>query len=459
MNRSANTFVRRLLVLVAFCAAGRSYAAEPVFTLLPTAGANSDATDSSEPAPLQLPEAGLLPVQHSAAADVYAQPRAPGSRFGRVPGRLPLPEEYAPESEVPTFGSHDGAETVYGGVTPYGGGHPYDWSWGCGGSPFRTGPGWLDDWKVGPVWNSSVDGMTLFREDVSLAALRDQAVANGAPPTPDYWEQFDFGAGGRVFVTGWMPAYVGYQMQFGYEGVDEWNAAVVFPKVPVPEMGMIPPDTTEQRSVHYSSSLHSAELNVLPGEPTLWRPYFGVRYVRFGDEISEVTDQTAPPPLLMPDDPPLSVSDMSTIFDIKNNLIGFQSGLRYDVWQLSPRISLQGYINAGVYYNHIQRTDLMSTKTTLFTADDSSTMDTDETSTSVSTTTSAVKTEPADIAYLAEASLTGVCRVNESLALRCGYQIVWIDGLRLASDAYLNTDVNSRGLWFDGWHAGIEYRR
>jgi hypothetical protein len=191
----------------------------------------------------------------------------------------------------------------------------------------------------------------------------------------------------------------------------------------------------------------------------VWQPYFGIRYVRFGDEISDVTDQTAPPPLLMPGDSPESISDMSTLFDIKNNLIGFQTGLRYDVWKLSRRLSLQGYINAGVYYNRIQRTDLMRTTNTTFTADDPLTMDIDETDTTVTTTTSAVQTEPTDIAYLAEASLTGVCRVNESLALRCGYQILWIEGLQLASDAYLNTGVDSRGMWFDGWHAGVEYRR
>lgn len=389
------------------------------------------------------------------SAFVYRMAEAPAAATQQP--MLTLPESY-PVTDQTTSNRDDAQVVERVGVVPYGGGHPDDWLWGLGGSPYRTGPGWMDDWQVGPIWNVSVDGMTLFREDADLAALTAQAQSDGAPGTVDYNEQFDFSGGGRVFATGLLPRDVGYQVQFGYEGVEEWNAAVVFPKVSVAGM-TVPPDTVERRSVGYRSSLHSAELNVLPVNHSVWQPYFGFRYVRFGDEISDVTDQSAPPPLLDPDADPVSVDDMSTVFDIKNNLIGFQSGLRYDLWKFSRRFSLQGFLNAGVYLNHIQRTDLMSTTTTTYTADDPLTMDIDETSTTVSSTTSTVSTEPSDVAYLAEASLTGVFRINKSLALRGGYQIVWIEGLRLSDDAYLDTGLDSRSLWFDGWHIGAEYRR
>ena len=59
-------------------------------------------------------------------------------------------------------------------VRPYGGGHPTDWSWGCGGSPYRTGPGMCDNWKVGPRWHMTIDGLVMSRDETDLTALIDQ---------------------------------------------------------------------------------------------------------------------------------------------------------------------------------------------------------------------------------------------------------------------------------------------
>ena len=45
-------------------------------------------------------------------------------------------------------------------------------------------------------------------------------------------EQFDRGPGGRVYLTGLVPRNVGYQVMAGYEGIEEWNAAIVYPEQP-----------------------------------------------------------------------------------------------------------------------------------------------------------------------------------------------------------------------------------
>ena len=67
--------------------------------------------------------------------------------------------------------------------------------------------------------------------------------------------------------------------------------------------------------------------------------------------------------------------------------------------------------------------------------------------------------EESDVAYVGEASLTAVCRLNKCWACRAGYQVLWIDGVQLADDAYLGDDIDSRSLIFHGWHAGVECRR
>jgi hypothetical protein len=85
----------------------------------------------------------------------------------------------------------------------------------------------------------------------------------------------------------------------------------------------------------------------------------------------------------------------------------------------------------------------------------------DETSTSTSSFTNNDVSNLTEISYLAEASITGICRLNRSVAMRAGYQILWINNIHLADDEYLmpvGEDL-TRGLVFQGWHAGIEYRR
>jgi hypothetical protein len=110
----------------------------------------------------------------------------------------PLLDSTAPTEEeiVPPFGG-DVTPAQRRGVRPYGGGHPTDWPWGCGGSPFRTGPGWCDDWDVGCRWDVAVDGMVMFREDANLAALAATPFMPGDPPPPLPYltDQFDYEPG------------------------------------------------------------------------------------------------------------------------------------------------------------------------------------------------------------------------------------------------------------------------
>jgi hypothetical protein len=65
----------------------------------------------------------------------------------------------------------------------------------------------------------------------------------------------------------------------------------------------------------------------------------------------------------------------------------------------------------------------------------------------------------AEISYEAEASLTAVCRLNKCWAMRAGYEVLWINHLHLADQAYLGDPGADNDLLFQGWHAGLECRR
>jgi hypothetical protein len=400
-----------------------------------------------------------------------------------LPIQPPVVQEVRPfldgnvmEEEITPPTTTDDAEPNQRGVRPYGGGHPKDWDWGCGGSPYRTGPGVCDNWDVGCRWDVTVDGIVMSREQTDLPALASRinldstgAVIND-PLTPldltddPMLEEFDYGPGGRASFISKLPKSE-WQMHFGYEGIEEWNASVVYPKFsPIPGIAVLPeiilPDSSEQSSLNYRSSLHSGELNFVRDNCSpVWRPYCGVRYVKFDDEINHTIDQQVPTPPLPTTPSVFTVEqDRFNIFDIENNLIGFQVGLRHDLWRPMRRLTLEGFVNAGVYYNKIKYTNLMGTFTTQEFSDDPLTAG-NEARTDFSDVANNDVSELSEISYIGEASVSGVCRLNKCWALRAGYQALWITDLHLAEDAFLDTGIESRDMFFHGWHAGVEHRR
>jgi hypothetical protein len=184
-----------------------------------------------------------------------------------------------------------------------------------------------------------------------------------------------------------------------------------------------------------------------------------VRYVKFSDEINDTINQEVPPPLAGPVLLMTSETDRVNIMDLDNNLIGFQLGSRFDVWHPIERLTLEGFLNAGVYYNRVTRSNLMSVTTTQFTNDDTTTPATDESRVDVSTSSNLDISHPSEVATIGEASLTGVYRLNRCWALRGGYQVLWLSGISTAQDAFLGTGVETRDLLFHGCHFGVECRR
>jgi hypothetical protein len=299
--------------------------------------------------------------------------------------------------------------------------------------------------------------MVMFREGTELDALQ---AATGNLLDPEVFEDFDHAVGGRVSFMGYMPRWANYNVQAAYEGSEAWNASVVFPKVTGVD------GSFEQETLFYRTNLHSGELNIVRTCHPVWRPYCGVRYVKLDDEINNSLNQEFSPPLPGPMPMAVTETDMTNLLDIENNMIGFQLGLRRDLWRIGRMFTVQGYANAGVYHNKIKRGNIMSTVTTQMTADDTDTMPdmdatNDETSTTVASFTNNDVSDLTEISYLAEASVTGICRLNRCCAMRAGYQILWINNVHLADDEFLmpvGEDV-TRGLVFQGWHAGFEYRR
>ena len=402
-------------------------------------------------------------------------PPVPGQTYASPESRvrngeaLPLLDDN--NNHEPVIGDEVGGYFEGGvrrGVRPYGGGHLSDW-WGCGGSPFRTGPGMCDDYRVGPIWNVWVDGMVLRREGTDLQQIWNET--DDGQGIPELFEQFDYAPGGRLDVVGKHPRCAGYQVHAAMEGVEKWEAVIVYPKqtlVEVIEDNAVTAQLTEQRRVHYTSNLYSGELNILRSCDPVWMPYCGVRYMKFDDELRINDNQEALDPLNVLAPPPFEVlsTDMTNLFDLENNLMGFQIGLRHDFWRPNSRFAIEGFVNGGVYYNKVKYTNLMNTTTTQQFGDVLAVDEDDpafDGTTNVVSNTNLDSSDLSEIAYSYEASISAVCRLNKCWAMRAGYQVLWINGLRLADESFLDPDVfldnSTHSMLFQGWHAGIECRR
>lgn len=333
--------------------------------------------------------------------------------------------------------------------------------WGCGGSPFRTGPGCGDDWLVGPRWRISLDGVTLHRNSTNLAALAESM--GTTLDAVDQYENFDHGVGARLMVGAWWPQNKNFELVMGYVGVEEWNANIVLPVETLPPV-VIPPVTVEvdeRRTLNYNSSLHAFEINFQALNQISWKPYAGIRYFSLDEVVEDRTNQYETMPLLITE---TSITrSYLTATKVQNNLIGFQLGMRRDQWRIAPKLYIEGFSNAGIYCNLINRSDVdrATVTTTTVLEDDPETEDVDESGqvqVVQQATGNRVKTERTEMALAVETSLALVWKMNNCCALRGGYQVLFIDGVELADDAFLGSE-GSESLLFHGCFAGFEYRR
>ena len=385
----------------------------------------------------------LLPGAALLAQDSYpaVQPMVEGMVPGEVlPNQMPAssnPVLWQQFQALQTGAPPSGCQTCGAGAR-----NSYD-RCGCNDDlfPWIGGPGDCDQWCVGPKWEVQADGLMLFREDSDL----DQIIAS-IGGTQSFVDQFDHGIGGRVFATGYNDS--GFGMQVGWQGVNQWNANVTFDPV-----------GTETRTVSLNSRLNSVEVNFLPDVPFMWKLYTGFRYIELADNLvdARINDKPIPAPIAVPA-APVAVIDTTVSHLLKNQLIGYQFGVRRDAWNWGQRITIGTFANAGVYCNKFRRDDVTRTDTTIITGDDIDTPDDEfsQTTTSVSTN---VRTSPTDIAFAGEAGIVGTLKINQCVAVRSGYQVLVVDGVGQALDAFFTPGLNGDTLLYHGLQFGVEYRR
>ena len=317
--------------------------------------------------------------------------------------------------------------------------------------PWVEGPGSFDQWCVGPKWGVEANGLFFFREDPDFSGVTTNLIA-AEPTTANVLEDpFEHGPGFRLFATAYNEA--GYGFQVGYEGINSWTSSAIYTQAPA--AAPVPAIT---RTAIYDSNYNSAEVNFLTHQQSPWKLLTGFRYIQLDEDFLDrpLRDQA------LPSSAAALLADTGSSHLLSNHLFGFQLGTRRDGWNIGNRFFLETFASAGVYCNKFRRDDIFNTTTTVIVADDAGTADVNEFSQTSSTTTQTARRHDVNqIAFHGEAGVSGVWRLNPCTSLRGGYQILAVDGVGQAVNAFLspNSGLDAQTLVFHGLQFGLEYRR
>lgn len=313
--------------------------------------------------------------------------------------------------------------------------------------PYLTGPGNCDNWCVGPHWNVEVDGMALRRTGVDWGRVVDSVALN-----PALLDQFNYGPGGRIFVTGYNDSDFGVQV--GYEGINDYNATALFID---PNVDPVDPGDDNVRSFDYETTFNSIELNFMRRTTAPTKIFAGFRYVQADEDFTDaLTVGKTVPPASNPATT-LPFTDTKNVWKLENRMIGFQLGALRDAWSLNKWLTIEPFGNGGVYYNNFKREQLQDTTETLVTGANDVTLAPGSTTSSF--TQFGTSQNFSDISFIGEVGVTAVFRINQCVAIRGGYQALVMDGVGTGLDAYFEPGLNGSTVLYHGARFGIEYQR
>lgn len=226
----------------------------------------------------------------------------------------------------------------------------------------------------------------------------------------------------------------GYDLELSYYQVDDWRSdKTVVPNDPDECLVMRAPgqwispstapggwngwiqtnqDGTQAMAWEYDTQLRNAEVNLRWDPAHRVTMLAGFRWMNLEENLAGAL---SPPTIAT--EPPFWKTGTS------NNLFGLQIGADGTLWQRG-RFSLGGRVKAGVYDNNAQQT------------------------TAVSVIAKQVRTGSATTnhaAFVGETGLLCRCRIGNRLELRAGYELIWLEGVALASgqiqETYTTTKV------------------
>jgi hypothetical protein len=255
-----------------------------------------------------------------------------------------------------------------------------------------------------PYWTATGGAMILHR-----SGSRNYVVGDGPFTSGDF--DLGWGSGARIELA---RHYQNWDLEFVYWGVESWSDEQTrFTQ-------LLPPI---RETATYDSRLYNFEWNLKRKYEAL-SVFGGFRYMELLEKLYN-------------EERGLLLSNFEQR-EAANYLYGFQLGLGADFIH-SDRISMDGFLKAGVFNNHIHEFASIGTGPIVLHRDATR----DET------------------AFLGEVGLNAKVRITNRLTAYGGYEVMWLDGVVLAPDTLgaprlAHTTTNTP--LYHGANFGLEFR-
>jgi hypothetical protein len=347
------------------------------------------ASPNDAEAPSDTALSAALPLKTSTAVAIRRQPSL-AQEFETLESSVPphSPSAAPPDAMVGTAGTSPAAHEVW------------DESW-----TDTT----FDDCFT-PVWSHwTVNFDALFWRRSTPNGLVLGMRPDGLRPNANQLT-FDHESGPRLAII--RRGISGWDVELNYFGIEGWHATLdmpidVDPRVPGDDPdGLFASDLNfllPGAFIEYRSSVHSEELNLRHAIDETWTALIGFRAVQVHERFDAYFTDTRLPFYTITTD---------------NRLYGFQVGGEGRLVG-SERVGLLALAKAGLYENNSEQT----------TTDFSGLL------AGVGSTTLNASTNQAS--FVGELGVTGIIRVTETIFIRVGYNIMWIDDVALAPKQFI----------------------
>lgn len=291
----------------------------------------------------------------------------------------------------------------------------------------------------GPLWTVYADAIFLDRSGPKSAVLFSDSFLPGGNELINASDlDFDTEAGFRIGLVRHNVLDTGWDVEALYFGIDGWRAATGV----VSSVGAWTPYATPMGNVgasdvwaSYQSELHNVEFNGRKQVRDWLSLLAGFRYLELNENGMSLFQDIGP-----------GLNLGTDRISATNHLMGFQIGVDGRLWN-RRRLELDCVLKAGIYNNDAKNGVFMS-------------------QTSLPDTYSSAASDD-HTAFVGEIMLTGLYKLDRGWAIRGGYQLLWIEGVALASDQISVSDplngtatIDTSGSpFYHGAFVGLEFSR
>lgn len=315
---------------------------------------------------------------------------------------------------------------------------------GCGGcavgSHGTIGDCWRDGFGYGDMslWSAQANAVFLERSTPASRPMLSQA--GGAELVNAGDLNFDFETGIDLRVS--RQFFLDSEIEFRYLGIDGYNAGH-FATATADGQGMIHDANNtpfiwasgNTLATEMKSFLYSTEINFRHPMGCDWVVLAGFRWAELNEDLISNFDFTGGTP---------ASGRFGT--STNNHMYGFQLGAEGPIWRPTGRLAIEGFGKAGIFNNRADQTTVYEQPvgTGFFEGVGSA----DHT------------------AFMAELGLTAVYHISDCWSLRGGYQVMWLDGVAVATNQLGAVDMTAATggidcggtVFYHGAMAGLEAR-